>query len=422
MLAVERAEWFAARYRLALDADREGERLAARDSKMLGRLFSCPMITFLSVCQPSEIEIMFCSQCGAPNDDRAVFCTKCGRPTTQSPGPTHGVCEAGTETAAAQQERRGKGLKTIAALAVVGYVVLVVALYENLRVAIERDALYEASDHYNQGVQHEKAGQKDLAEQQFKLALKQFPDLAEAHSNLGAIYLGRGWLDRAETETRKAIEILERTHQTSVESETLEQSMAIEYYNLGAIEVGRADETTDTNQRRPHRNAAIVFFQKAIELDPSDAQALAEIRRCRAEAYYNEGFQHMEAGQKDLAEQQFKLALQQFPDLAEAHSNLGAIYQERGWLDGAETETTKAIEILERTHQTFVEGQTLEQSMSADYNNLGSIESGRADETNDASQQRLHRKAATVFFQKAIELDPSDAQALANIRRFGTEP
>jgi tetratricopeptide (TPR) repeat protein len=92
--------------------------------------------------------------------------------------------------------RRSKELKAIAALVALGYVVLVIVLYEKTGISA-----------YNEGVQQMDSGQIILAEQQFKLALQRNPDLAEAHLNLGRIYLERGSLDGAQIETEKAVHI-----------------------------------------------------------------------------------------------------------------------------------------------------------------------------------------------------------------------
>lgn len=136
---------------------------------------------------------------------------------------------------------------------------------------------------------------------------------------------------------------------------------------------------------------------------------------------YNKGVKYQETGQTALAEQQYKIALQKNSDLAEAHLNLGLIYLNRGWYDGAEASTKKAVEILERTHRTLVEGSTWQQSLSLAYNNLGVVEIGRGAEKVsklDFPTARIHWQNAMSFFRKAVELDPSNSQAQANIQRF----
>lgn len=136
---------------------------------------------------------------------------------------------------------------------------------------------------------------------------------------------------------------------------------------------------------------------------------------------YNKGVEYQQTGQIDLAEQQFKIALQKNSELAEAHLNLGLIYLNKGWYDGAEVSTKRSIEILELTRMTLVEGATWQQTLSIGYNNLGVIEIGRSIEAEsqfDIAKAKVHWKKAMPFFRKAIELDPSNAQAQVNIKQF----
>jgi tetratricopeptide (TPR) repeat protein len=120
---------------------------------------------------------------------------------------------------------------------------------------------------------------------------------------------------------------------------------------------------------------------------------------------YNKGVEFMGAKNNGGAEQQFKMAIAANPDLAEAHLNLGNLYMETGWWEGAQKETETSLAIFERTQKTLAEGSTLAQSESVAYNNLGAIAShnGKADE-------------AKKHFEKAVELDPNNAQAHANLK------
>lgn len=136
---------------------------------------------------------------------------------------------------------------------------------------------------------------------------------------------------------------------------------------------------------------------------------------------YNKGVEYQQTGQVELAEQQFKIALQKNPELAEAHLNLGIIYLNRSWYDGSEASTKKAVEILERTRTTLIEGSTWPQTLSIAYNNLGAVEIGKALHAElqfDIAAARTHRQNAMFFFRKAVRLDPSNSQAQGNIQRF----
>ena len=154
----------------------------------------------------------------------------------------------------------------------------------------------------------------------------------------------------------------------------------------------------------------------AIACDASD------ITGPRGMENYNEGVKLQQDNKIQLAEQQFKLALKNNPDFAEAHLNLGLIYIENGWLDGAESSTNQAIAIFERTNKTYVEGGTVRQALSLAYNNLGAIEMARAleaEKQRNISDARSHWQKGMNQFRKAIDLDSANGKAQGNIRRFG---
>lgn len=122
---------------------------------------------------------------------------------------------------------------------------------------------------------------------------------------------------------------------------------------------------------------------------------------------YNAGVEYLGSKNYSGAEQKFKLALKENPELAEAHLNLGLIYMETGWNEGAKQETEAALAIFERTNQTIVEGSTVEQSKAMAHNNLGAIASRIGDLTEAKSQ-----------YEMAVQLDPTNAQAQANLKSF----
>jgi tetratricopeptide (TPR) repeat protein len=136
---------------------------------------------------------------------------------------------------------------------------------------------------------------------------------------------------------------------------------------------------------------------------------------------YNQGVQHQQKGERTLAEQQFKIALQQDPDLAEAHLNLGLLYIEDGWLEGAEEHTQAAITIFERTKRTYVEGATYAESLSLAYNNLGVIQLQRWSQkvlTGSPSEVKRLCADAAADFRKAIDLNRANSKAQANMSRL----
>ncbi len=135
---------------------------------------------------------------------------------------------------------------------------------------------------------------------------------------------------------------------------------------------------------------------------------------------YDQGVDYQTKKEFDQAEQSFKVALQKNPELAEAHLNLGRIYLDKGWLDGAETSTKIAIEIFERTKKTIT-GTTYKQSLALAYNNLGAIEIDRsklAIDKHDFTSAKSHAVNGKKYFSKSIEFDPTNSSAQVNIQRL----
>ena len=137
--------------------------------------------------------------------------------------------------------------------------------------------------------------------------------------------------------------------------------------------------------------------------------------------HYAKGVKYFESGQIGLAEQQTKIALQKDSELAEAHLNLGVIYERKGWYDGAVESTRRGLEILERTQKTCVEGSSWQQTVSRAYGNLGVCEIKKAaiaESQSDRDRAKDHWILAMGHFEKAVELDPTNASAQSNLRQF----
>jgi Flp pilus assembly protein TadD len=136
---------------------------------------------------------------------------------------------------------------------------------------------------------------------------------------------------------------------------------------------------------------------------------------------YNDGVRFYGSGDKTQAQQQFKLALQKNPDLAEAHLNLGLIYLEDEDWDGAEQSTRRAIAIFERTKRTYVEGSTWQESLSVAYSNLGGADLGRTAQAavrGDRAGTTRYCLSAAASFRHALELDPGNSKARGNLNRL----
>ena len=93
---------------------------------------------------------------------------------------------------------------------------------------------------------------------------------------------------------------------------------------------------------------ALVAGQKAVEIDPQDA-----------EAHSNLGITQQEVGKLEEAKSSYTKAIAREPDFALAHYNLGITLREMGRLEEAESSYMKAI--------------ALESDFADAYNNLGVI-------------------------------------------------
>jgi Tfp pilus assembly protein PilF len=138
----------------------------------------------------------------------------------------------------------------------------------------------------NLGAAYLNRGQLARAEEQLEAALKISPDLAVAHANLGKIYMDRDDLQRAERELRAA---LERTRWD-----------IIPRLWLGAV-YARKGQMAEAERQ----------FREALSRPPYDAYA-----------YNNLGALFAKGGRLAEAESAFREALRRMPDLVEARDNL----------------------------------------------------------------------------------------------------
>ena len=158
---------------------------------------------------------------------------------------------------------------------------------------------------------------------------------------------------------------------------------------------------------------ALVAGQKAVEIDPQDA-----------EAHSNLGVTQQEVGKLEEAKSSYTKAIALEPDFALAHYNLGVTLREMGRLEEAESSYMKAI--------------ALESDFADAYNNLGVIlrELGRLEESEASHTKAIALKPdyteahnnlgvilnelakledAEVSYLKAIALKPDFAEAHNNL-------
>ncbi len=162
--------------------------------------------------------------------------------------------------------------------------------------------------HYNDAVKLHLAGKLTAAIAEYQAAIKDYPNLSEAHSNLGLIYNQQHNYPQALAELRKALAINPKD--------------AITYNGVGAALRAQKDLT-----------GAIKNWQTAISLDPK-----------LATAHYNLGTAYEIQKDFDKALVCYKQAVKNDYRLGEAHYRMGLILQKKNNPEEAIAAFNKALE------------------------------------------------------------------------------
>ena len=149
------------------------------------------------------------------------------------------------------------------------------------------------------GVDALEKGDLDLAEREFRGALKAFPGLLEARENLAITWARKGELNEAVEELKGIL--------------TDWPKRAEAHYNLGLVLL-----------QKDHTHGALEHFRRAVELNPA-----------YPEARNNLGLALEKAGDVGGALAEFHEAVRPNPRYAEALNNLGHLLAEKGEIDAA---------------------------------------------------------------------------------------
>jgi tetratricopeptide (TPR) repeat protein len=253
------------------------------------------------------------------------------------------------------------------------------------------------------------------------------------HLNLGFIHETEKRYDQALAEYSTALDLAQRAHPRDSKTESelharrgnvkmmSQQLEAARADFLQALEVnprsGPAYSYLGTLYEKERRgDLAVQMFKRAIEINPWDVVSI-----------HNLGLAYLNSGRLDEAIAQLNRTLELAPEHAAAHNNLAYIYGTQGKRDRMEAEVKKAI---------FYDPD----GTSARYN-LASLylDTGRTEEAiaqYRAITERAPREAGNAYnqlgvlcaekgdlkqaienWQKALEIDPHDPNALANMER-----
>lgn len=204
-----------------------------------------------------------------------------------------------------------------------------------------------AIDHDRLGAEHLAAGRLDEAEARFRLALEYRPGFPEAHANLGLVALARGRLTEAESHLRTAVE--------------LNSDFAVAWADLGVVHERMAERhperladarhdfeealSIDPAQTGARRNLGFLLARRSLftearahllrlaELTPNDAEALGVLAWCE-----------LRLGRPVVAEERAARALELDADAATPRLVRGAARAQRGDLDGAAEDLSRAAD------------------------------------------------------------------------------
>lgn len=236
------------------------------------------------------------------------------------------------------------------------------------------------------------AGDLEGGAQTYEAVIHDFPDLAVAHYGFGRLLSTRGDAAKATLEYERAVELepgfgaahyaLALAYRNAGVGERAREEMDL-YRELGPRRPAPPDRLLD--QIKPMKAAgrdllaegvrlgakgrlsdAIALHLKAIEADPSDAQAhvnlislygrtgqpdraaahyasAVALGGSLAEAHYNYGVLMAGVGRYDDAAEAFRQALAADPFYAQAHQNLAALLARQGKLDDAAVHYRQAL-------------------------------------------------------------------------------
>jgi tetratricopeptide (TPR) repeat protein len=250
-----------------------------------------------------------------------------------------------------------------------------------------------AVKHYQEGMVHCRNGKHSLAERAFKKAIKINPGYADAHNDLGNLYLAMGRFKESFNAYRRALNFAQDhplilNNIGNVLMRQGEFDKACKWLNR-AVEQDPDNAAIHCNlgnalQGSGKHADAVTAYRRAIELNPRQAyfyqnlgkaliqtEQLDEALDCFNEllkldpedqhAYKGLGDARRAQGDLEQAVSAYQMAIAGNPENAKAYSGLGGVYSDHGEIDKAISALQKAIEIdpgLTSAYQVLARNKT----------------------------------------------------------------
>lgn len=126
---------------------------------------------------------------------------------------------------------------------------------------------------YNKGIEAINADKFELAQQLFEKAAQKNPQLAEAHINLGLVYIKSRQFDKAWEETQKGLEALKTYKTTIVRGSSWQEQAALANNNLAKIVFDKAINARENGNlvaSKSFQAQALTYLKVAIEMAPEN--------------------------------------------------------------------------------------------------------------------------------------------------------
>lgn len=212
-----------------------------------------------------------------------------------------------------------------------------------------------AERHLHEAVIFEHDGNPESAEEEYKAAIREYPDYFQAHFYLGRLYLDRQGYSQAIAELKTAVNL---RPQDSEAHDMLGLAMKRNGDLRGAV--AEYQEAVRLNPRSPNAqsnlagalyrmrdyNGAVQHYRAALALMPKESQKMNDAERNNlAITHMNLGTVFDDAGKPEDAIAEYKEAIRLQPRNADSHYNLSVLYQRRKNVSDAISELRVAAKL-----------------------------------------------------------------------------
>ncbi len=210
-----------------------------------------------------------------------------------------------------------------------------------------------AERHFHEAIVFERDGNAENAIEEYKAAIKEYPDYFDAHYNLGRLYLDKQGYSEAIAELKTAVSLkpddanahnnlgLALKHNRDLNGALAQYQEAV---RLNPRLFSAQNNLANVLYMKRDFNGAVEHYRAALALQSKPKLTDAE-RAGLADTHMNLGSVLDDAGRPDDAITEYKEALRLEPRDAKAHYNLSIVYQKRKDMPSAISELRIAAKL-----------------------------------------------------------------------------